>query len=141
MVSSCIWNALKPRRRALSMKTILIADDEEDIRIVISMRLQQLKLRVIHAITGSIALEVATVERPDLMILDWTLPDMNGRDVLMALKQNSVTASIPVIVLTGIDEQLEKAQALAIGACAYLVKPISMRDLEEIVLEVLNQKR
>jgi DNA-binding response OmpR family regulator len=123
------------------MKTILIADDEEDIRIVISMRLQQLKLRVIHATTGRIALEVATVERPDLLVLDWTLPDMNGRDVLMALKQNSVTASIPVIILTGIDEQLEKAQALALGACAYLVKPISMRDLEETVLEVLNQKR
>jgi DNA-binding response OmpR family regulator len=122
------------------MKTILIADDEEDIRIVISMRLQQLKLRVIHATTGRTALELATVERPDLLILDWTLPDMNGRNVLMALKQNSVTASIPVIVVTGIDEQLEKTQALAIGARAYLVKPISMRDLEETVLEVLKQK-
>ena len=122
------------------MKTILIADDEEDIRIVISMRLQQLKLRVIHATTGRNALELATVERPDLLILDWTLPDMNGRNVLMALKQNSVTASIPVIVVTGIDEQLEKTQALAIGARAYLVKPISMRDLEETVLEVLKQK-
>lgn len=123
------------------MNTILIADDEEDIRIVISMRLQQLKLRVIHATTGRTALELATVERPDLLILDWTLPDRNGRDVLMALKQNSVTASIPVIVVTGIDEQIEKAQALAIGACAYLVKPISMRELEETVLEVLKQKR
>ena len=123
------------------MKTILLADDEEDIRIVISMRLHQLKFRVIHATTGRIALEVATVERPDLLVLDWTLPDMNGRDVLTALKQNSVTASIPVIVLSGIDEQLEKAQALAVGARAYLVKPISMRDLEETVLEVLNQKR
>jgi DNA-binding response OmpR family regulator len=122
------------------MKTILIADDEEDIRIVISMRLQQLKLCVIHATTGRTALELATVERPDLLILDWTLPDMNGRNVLMALKQNSVTASIPVIVVTGIDEQLEKTQALAIGARAYLVKPISMRDLEETVLEVLKQK-
>jgi DNA-binding response OmpR family regulator len=120
------------------MKTILIADDEEDIRIVISMRLQQLKHRVIHATTGRTALELATVETPDLLILDWTLPDMNGRDVLMALKQNSVTASIPVIVVTGIDEQLEKSQALAIGARAYLVKPISMRDLEETVLEVLK---
>ncbi|WP_447985261.1 response regulator [Nitrospira sp. Nam74] len=123
------------------MNTILIADDEEDIRIVISMRLQQLKLRVIQATTGRTALELATGETPDLLILDWTLPDMNGRDVLMALKQNSVTASIPVIVLTGIDEQLEKVQALAIGARAYLVKPISMRDLEKTVLEVLNQKR
>ena len=122
------------------MKTILIADDEEDIRVVISMRLQQLKHRVIPATTGRTALQLAIVERPDLLILDWTLPDMNGRDVLVALKQNPVTACIPVIVVTGIDEHFEKAQALALGARAYLVKPISMRDLEETVLEILKQK-
>jgi CheY-like chemotaxis protein len=123
------------------MKTILIADDEEDIRIVISMRLQQLGYRVIHATIGSAALELATMERPDLVLLDWTLPGMNGRQVLMALKQNPVTACIPVIVVTGIDEQIEKTQALAIGARAYVVKPASMRELEETVLKVLEQKR
>ena len=122
------------------MKTILIVDDDEDIRIVMSMRFQQLGCRVLHATMGSAALELATTERLDLMLLDWTLPGMNGRDVLTALKNNPVTARIPVIVVTGIDEQLEKAQALATGACAYLVKPISMRDLEETVLEVLKQK-
>ncbi len=123
------------------MKTILIADDEEDIRIVISMRLQQLGYRVIHATIGSAALELATMERPDLVLLDWTLPGMNGRQVLMALKQNPVTACIPVIVVTGIDEQIEKTQALAIGARAYVVKPASMRELEETDLKVLEQKR
>jgi DNA-binding response OmpR family regulator len=123
------------------MKTILIVDDDEDIRIVISMRLQQLGYRVIYATIGSAALELATMERPDLVLLDWTLPDMNGRQVLLALKQNPVTACIPVIVVTGIDEQLEKTQALAIGARAYVVKPTSMRELEETVLEVLEEKR
>lgn len=122
------------------MKTILIADDEDDIRTVIGMRLQQLKHRVIHATTGRTALELATVERPNLLMLDWRLPDMNGRDVLIALKQNPVTAGIPVIVVTGIDEQLEKSQALALGARAYVVKPMSMRDLEETILAALTQK-
>lgn len=123
------------------MKTILIVDDEEDIRIVISMRLQRLGYRVIHATIGSAAVELATMERPDLVLLDWTLPDMNGRQVLMALKHNPVTGCIPVIVVTGIDEQLEKAEAFAIGARAYVVKPASMQELEETVLEVLEQKK
>lgn len=122
------------------MKTILIVDDDEDIRLVISMRLQQLGCRVVHATIGSTAVELATTEQLDLVLLDWTLPDMKGRDVLTALKNNPVTACIPVIVVTGIDEQLEKAQALALGACGYLIKPMSMRDLEETVLEVLKQK-
>ncbi|MER3424072.1 MAG: response regulator, partial [Nitrospiraceae bacterium] len=65
-------------KKAAMVKTVLIADDEEDIRAVIGMRLHKFHYRVLHATNGAQAIELAIKEFPDLLVLDWTLPGMNG---------------------------------------------------------------
>lgn len=122
------------------VKTVLIADDEEDIRAVIGMRLHKFHYRVLHATNGAQAIELAIKEFPDLLVLDWTLPGMNGAAVMTALRQNPATAGIPVIVMTGMDEPAEKAQALAMGASAYLVKPASMHALEKAIENIFGRR-
>lgn len=121
------------------MKTILIVDDEEDVRIILRMRLEK-TYRVLEAASGRAALAVVRQNRPDLLILDWVMPDMNGLDLLERLRADSATADIPVIMMSGRSEGSERADCLAAGAFAYLLKPVNVRDLEGTIQEALGTR-
>jgi len=119
------------------MQTILIADDEESIRRLIEATLESPDRRLLLAVNGPSAFEMACRELPDLIVLDWMMPGMSGLEVVGNLRQVSGTADIPIILLTAMGEEKDRLKGLATGAIAYLVKPFSPLQLLQIVQQVL----
>ncbi len=122
------------------MKTILIADDEPSIRILIHTTLENPECRILEASTGTSA--VAMIQRllPDVVILDWMMPGLNGMEVLRTLREDPRTVDIPVIMVTAMGQEKQRAEGLAAGARAYLVKPFSPLELLQMVDKVLAEK-
>jgi CheY-like chemotaxis protein len=123
------------------MKTILLADDEKDIRTIIRMRLERLPYRIIEATTGTEALTRLRAEQPDLVLLDVTLPEMTGIEILETLRNEQALTSTAVILMSGHDEAVDRSRGLALGAAVYLVKPFSPQQLVESVVRLLEQDR
>lgn len=105
---------------------IIVVDDERAIRRFLRASLSAHQYGVIEAINGQEALGLAATHRPDLMILDLGLPDMDGVDVIRQLREWSV---IPVIILSVRDNEKEKVVALDAGADDYLTKPFGIEEL------------
>lgn len=120
------------------MPRILVVDDEKDIRDLIVLNLTREGFDSLEAADGLEALKITLEERPDLIILDLMLPEMDGISVFRELKEDSRTLSIPVIMLTARGKLEEKIGGLEVGADDYIVKPFSPREL---MLRVRNLLR
>lgn len=112
------------------MKKILIIEDESSLQKSLGESLTQEGYKIIAALNGEIGLKMAAKEKPDLVLLDLILPKINGFDVLKTLKNNPETKSIPVIVLTNLEDMRDIERVLELGATTYLVK--ANYSLEEI---------
>ena len=111
-------------------KRILLAEDDRFLRRAAEARLRQQGFEVLTATDGEETLRVARAEHPDLVLLDVVMPQLQGFDVLKALKRDVVTSRIPVIVLSNLGQEHDVEQAIALGAEAYLVKAhLSLQDL------------
>jgi DNA-binding response OmpR family regulator len=111
-------------------KRILLAEDDRFLRRAAEARLRQQGFEVLTATDGEEALRVARAEHPDLVLLDVVMPQLQGFDVLKALKRDAVTSRIPVIVLSNLGQEHDVEQAIALGAEAYLIKAhLSLQDL------------
>ncbi len=119
------------------MKTILVADDEEDLRVIVQMTSEDPNHRIVEASDGQAALALTRKERPDLVILDWMMPGMTGIEVVKALRQDPETSHIPVIMLTAKGQAGDQEEGSGAGAFAYLVKPFSPLQLLKKVQEAL----
>ncbi len=120
------------------MKTILIADDDEDIRILVNITLASPRYCIFEAADGKSALDMARKERPDLLVLDRMMPNMNGLEVAEALRKDPFTAGIPIIMLTAIREEGDKKLTRNMGVFAYMVKPFNPLELQEKVRAMLE---
>lgn len=120
------------------MKTILIADDEKEVRILVHFTLADSKYRIIESGDGYSALELARIERPDLLVLDRMMPRMSGLEVALALSQDPSTSNIPIIMLTADGEERDQMQAYKYGISAYMVKPFNPLELRERVRAMLE---
>jgi DNA-binding response OmpR family regulator len=118
------------------MATILLVEDARELADVIARELQTLGYRVVRAIDGVVALELHAREAPDLIILDWMLPRMDGLEVLRRVRQ---TAPTPVLMLTARSEETDRVVGLELGADDYLTKPFSMRELVARVRALLRR--
>jgi two-component system KDP operon response regulator KdpE len=108
------------------MKTVLIIDDEPPIRRLLRLTLEPAGYRVCEAETGQLGLQEAAAKRPDAIILDLGLPDMDGLTALKRLREWSQT---PVLVLTVRNQEADKVAALDGGADDYLTKPFGTEEL------------
>jgi two-component system, OmpR family, alkaline phosphatase synthesis response regulator PhoP len=106
--------------------TVLIVDDEQDIRDLVTAYLQKEGYQVFDAENGSEAIKTARKINPDIVVLDIMLPKMNGLEVLSTLRQES---DVYVILLTAKTEEVDKLVGLNMGADDYLTKPFSPREL------------
>ena len=115
-------------------RRVLLAEDDRFLRRAAEARLRRHGLEVLTAADGEEALRVARTEPLDLVLLDVVMPKLQGFDVLKALKQDDATAHIPVIVLSNLGQERDVAQAMALGALAFLVKAhMSLQDLVDRV--------
>jgi CheY-like chemotaxis protein len=120
---------------------ILVAEDEKDIRELVTFTLTFGGYQVIAAPNGAEAVEQASVEQPDLIILDVRMPKMTGYQACRALKENPETEHIPVAFLSAKGQVAEVEEGLALGAIAYILKPFAPNELLDQVGELLEQTR
>jgi two-component system, OmpR family, response regulator MtrA len=121
------------------MARILVADDDEDIRMLVVMRLQHSGHDVSQAGDGASAVESCRNEAPDLVVLDLMMPGMNGLDACRTIRSDPALARTPVILLTARAQSSDVEAGLAAGADDYITKPFSPRDLAERVDALLAQ--
>jgi two-component system alkaline phosphatase synthesis response regulator PhoP len=118
------------------MKSILIVEDEQKIVTLVQDYLANAGFRSTSAADGRTALQKARDERPDLVVLDLGLPQMDGLDVIRALRKES---DVPIIVLTARSEESDKLVGLELGADDYITKPFSPKELVARVRTVLRR--
>ena len=112
------------------MAKVLVADDEADIRALLVDALFDAGHDVLEAADGGAAVETASLEHPDLILLDVSMPVMDGFQALRALRENPDTESIPVIMLTVLPPKEGEQDALNLGVSHYLTKPWNPQELE-----------
>lgn len=110
-------------------RTVLIADDEQDIVDLVSYNLTREGFRVLAAADGLESLAMIKKTHPDIVILDWMMPEMDGLEVCRRLRQDPDTSRTPVIMLTARMETFDKVLGLEMGADDYLTKPFHIREL------------
>ncbi|MGH2459131.1 MAG: response regulator transcription factor [Chloroflexota bacterium] len=118
------------------MAAILIAEDERDLNNLLRQHLEDEGHRVLQAFDGPSAELVARRERPDLLILDWMLPRLEGLEVCRRIRRESV---IPILMLTARAEEIDRVLGLEVGADDYLTKPFSIRELLARVRALLRR--
>ena len=123
------------------MTAILVADDDTDIRDLVTFKLEQAGFRVTAVDNGLAALTAARDELPDLMVLDVMMPGMSGIDVCQELRRDSATATLPIILLTARAQEGDVEVGFGVGADDYIVKPFSPRELLNRVEAVLARSR
>lgn len=116
------------------MTKIVVADDDRMFRKAAETTLLRQGYAVTTASDGEEALQLIRSERPDIIVLDLIMPKLQGFDVRQVLKQDSITAAIPVIVLSSLPQEQDKQEALDLGAVAYFNKATC--SLGELVKQV-----
>jgi DNA-binding response OmpR family regulator len=122
-------------------KKVLVIEDEENVRLVVSLTLEKEGYEVESVSDGEEALEKVVDFAPDLIILDIMMPGMDGWEVLGLLKSNDITEKIPVCVLTAKGEFRDIMYASQKGAADYITKPFTRKDLLNRVAELVGRKK
>lgn len=118
------------------MATILVVEDEQDLCNLIQTQLTGEGYTVHQAFDGPTALELVEVHAPQLVILDWMLPGLDGLSVCRQIRQNHV---MPILMLTARAEEIDRVLGLEVGADDYVVKPFGMRELLARVRAILRR--
>ena len=111
------------------MKKILIVDDDVLIRETVGMALVQEGFEVSSLEGGAQVVDEVKRSKPDLVILDLYMPDINGLDVCRALKSDAATKTVPIMIFTGSNETIDVMSGIDAGAFEYITKPIDGRQL------------
>jgi two-component system, cell cycle response regulator DivK len=115
-------------------KRILVVEDRDDSRTILVTILRRFcGYETIEAANGSEAIEKATSEKPDLILMDLDLPDISGIDATRVLKENPITAHIPIIAQTAWSSRQWKSKVLKIGMADYLEKPVSIELMKATI--------
>ncbi len=120
---------------------VLVVEDEPAQREVLAYNLEAQGFRVAQADNGEEALLLATEEVPDLIVLDWMLPNVSGIEVCRRLKTRPETRAVPIIMLSARSEEVDLVRGLETGADDYVVKPYSVAELMARVRTQLRRSR
>jgi CheY-like chemotaxis protein len=130
------------RSRPSARRRVLVADDEPAMRVLCRVNLQVDGVEVLEASDGSEALEVATRERPDLVLLDVMMPGIDGWEVARRLEADAATRDIPILFMTALAGADDRRRGFEAGGVGYIVKPFDPIQLGQRVnrtLELLEQ--
>ncbi|WP_203235100.1 response regulator [Rariglobus hedericola] len=120
---------------------ILSVDDEQDVTDLVQFHLTRAGCEVMTAANGHDALATVARRKPDLILLDLMLPDIDGFGICEILRRDAATAAIPIVILTAWATTDARSLGLELGALDYLTKPFSPRELTERVQKLLNLRK
>jgi len=123
----------------MSSFTILVVEDEDAIRNMLVVILQQQNFNILEAANVAAARLILEDTVPDLILLDWMLPDINGDEWTRQLKSNPSFSDLPIILLTAKGEEADKIRGLDLGADDYVTKPFSPKELVSRIKAVLRR--
>lgn len=123
------------------MRKLMIADDEPGVRSLVRMTLESDSYEILEASDGDEALMLALEHRPELLLLDVTMPGLSGLQVCRMLKDNPSTSAISVVMLTAMDQDSDRAEGKAAGADDYFTKPFSPLALLRKVDEIFEERK
>ena len=124
----------------MDQQTILYVEDNEYNRKLVRQLISRTSYRLIEALDGETGLEMARKELPNLILMDVQLPKLSGLDATRALKADTRTSHIPIIVITSFALSGDREKATQAGANGYLAKPYSPRELLALVRDFLPEK-
>jgi two-component system, OmpR family, phosphate regulon response regulator PhoB len=119
---------------------VMLVEDEDAVRLLLRLTLELGSVDIVEAADGETALERCRVEPPDVVFLDWMLPDRSGIDVCRAIRAEPTTRDTTIIMLTARSAEKDRRAGLAAGADDYISKPFSPETLLEKMREVLGPK-
>lgn len=125
----------------VGVANVLVVDDDEDIRDIVSLRLGVVGHLVRQASNGDECMNAIRAERPDIILLDIQMPRMNGIDVCRQVKANPDYSLIPVLLLTARGQESDVSKGFDAGADDYIVKPFSLQELQSRVERFLRRPR
>jgi CheY-like chemotaxis protein len=120
---------------------VVLAEDDPDIRLVARLALKKAGYRVTAVTNGRELLEKVAEERPDVVLLDWMMPEMDGAEACVRLRANPATADLPIIFMTAKSQGFEVERGLALGARGYIIKPFDALTLGEQLRHLLDTPR
>jgi two-component system phosphate regulon response regulator PhoB len=120
---------------------ILIVDDESDALEVLGFKLREAGFNPIFAKDGTRALAAARDEKPDLLVLDLMLPEVDGLEVCKILRRDAATATLPILMLTARAAEMDRVVGLELGADDYVTKPFSPRELVLRIRKLLSRNK
>lgn len=121
------------------MSKVIVIDDEPFILMMIEDKLRRAGIQVITLRESVHAISVIKKERPDLIILDWMMPELSGIDLCKMIKADIELKNIPIIMLTAKGQDADKELGLKTGANLYITKPFSPKALLEMVKKFLDK--
>ncbi len=128
-----------PYSRSMNKRQILIVEDEKPIRDMVYFALDSDGFEIVEAVNGKEAAEKLALDVPDLILMDWMLPDVTGLELVRRIKRDEFTREIPVIMLTAKTEERDKVEGLDSGADDYITKPFSVKELSARIRAVLRR--
>ncbi len=123
------------------MKTVWIVDDDEEMIRAVQLMLKLLKCETRHFLGARPAAQaILAGEIPDLLILDINMPEVSGLDMLEFLRRRRETLTLPIVMLSTEAADVQVDRALAMGADAYVTKPVSLEELEAAMQKALKAR-
>jgi CheY-like chemotaxis protein len=123
------------------MPTVLVVDDNADTRVVVRWMLERWGYQVLEACDGREAFDAVVESRPDLVLMDLTMPVADGYDAIRAIRGREEFSRLPVIAVTAFDRAVSRDGAEAAGFDYYLSKPIDFKRLEVLVEKLTKARR
>ncbi|MBI4838514.1 MAG: response regulator [Nitrospirae bacterium] len=123
------------------MKKVIIVDDEAFILMILEDKLKSAGFKVLTRRNGQGIMELLKSEKPDLLIVDWMLPDTTGIDICRMIKNTLELSAVPVFMLTAKGQEADEKYAMESGAVKYITKPFSPKTLLNLVIETIGEAK
>jgi len=123
------------------MFTILVVEDDPAIREMLQSYLLSKNYQVKVAETGFETFDLLTDKNPDLILLDWMLPDTSGPNIIEKIRRSSIHKNIPILMLTARAEEMDKIKGLNVGADDYMTKPVSLKELDARIKALIRRSQ
>lgn len=120
---------------------VILAEDDPDIQLVARLALKRAGFTVKVVGNGQEALEAVRQQPPDVVLLDWMMPELDGPETCRQLKADPVTAAIPIIFLTAKSQEAEIQRGLSLGAVGYVTKPFDALALGQQVRDIIDRQQ